>query len=503
MTTAIVAARPTTTGGEGDVDLLSADLRDLLTTFEAEGHLRHVSGADWNLELGAITELLALRDGPALLFDSIKGYPDGFRVLTNLLNSPARVGRLFGLPSEVRGVQLVRALRERYTAIRPVEPLTVQAASFREASHRGTAIDLWEFPSPLWHEGDGGRYLGTGCAVVTRDRDTGWVNVGTYRIQVHDATTLGLFIERSHHGALILQRYWERGERAPIAVCIGMHTALLLGSFLAVPWGVSEYAWAGGLVGRPMEVVQGELTGLPLPASAEMVLEGYAPPPSEETRLEGPFGETFGYYARGARQEPIIRVELVQHRRDPVLVGAPPMRPPGSSSAAYLFRAANVWTEIERAGLPDVQGVWMIPAGSSSLLAVVSIRQRYAGHAKQVGLAMMSGRAGGAQLGRFVIVVDDDIDPADIDQVLWAMATRCDPETDLDVVRACASHFLDPRLSPEKRATGDTSAARAVIVACKPFSWKEQFPREVGTSPALRERILRDWPHLFRDGAGT
>jgi UbiD family decarboxylase len=477
--------------------LLSTDLRDVIASLEAAGHVKHVNGADWSLELGAITELMALRDGPALLFDDIKGYPRGQRVLTNLMNSPARVGMLMGLPPDVRGVALIRAIRERFNSLRPIDPVTVDRAFFREETHRGDDVDLWEFPSPLWHEQDGGRYIGTGCIVVTREPNEGWVNVGTYRLQVHDRNTLGLFIERAHHGALILQRYWERGERAPIAIAIGVTPSVLLGSFLAIPWGVSEYAWAGGLVGKPIDVVTGEVTGLPLPSSAEIVIEGFSPPPDQTKRLEGPFGETFGYYASGARDEPVIEVELVQHRRDPILVGAPPMRPPGSSSASYLFRAANLWTEIERSGLPDVRGVWMIPSGASSLLAVVSIEQRYAGHAKQVGLAAMSGRAGGGQLGRFVIVVDDDIDPSDIDQVLWAVATRCDPEADIDVIRACASHFLDPRLPPDKRAAGDLSASRAVLVACKPFAWRKQFPREVGTSAELRERILRDWPELF------
>jgi 4-hydroxy-3-polyprenylbenzoate decarboxylase len=489
--------------GQPADSLAAADLRSVMEYLEADGQLRRVSGADWDLELGAITEMMALRDGPALLFDPVKGYPRGYSVLTNLMNSPRRVARLLGLPSDARGVGIVRAIRERFSAVRQIEPVVVDAAPHQEEVHRGADVNLWEFPSPLWHEGDGGRYIGTACCVVTRDPDAGWINVGTYRLQVHDETTLGLFIERSHHGSLILQRYWEMGQSAPVAVCIGVQPAMLLGGFLAIPWGVSEYGWAGGLIGQPLSVLAGELTGLPVPASSEIVIEGFCPPPAEERRLEGPFGETFGYYASGARDEPVIKVGLVQHRRDPVLAGAPPMRPPGSSSAAYLFRAANVWTEIERSGLPDVRGVWMMPAGSSSLLSVVSIRQRYAGHAKQVAQAAMSGRAGGGQLGRFVIVVDEDIDPSDVDQVLWAVATRCEPETDIDVIRACASHFLDPRLPPEKRAAGDFSSSRAVIIACKPFHWRDRFPREVGTSPELRERILKDWAELFGTGVSS
>jgi 4-hydroxy-3-polyprenylbenzoate decarboxylase len=272
---------------------------------------------------------------------------------------------------------------------------------------------------------------------------------------------------------------------------------VLIGAFLGIPWGTSEYRWSGGLMGRPVQTVKGEFTGLPLPASAEIVIEGTCPPPEVESRIEGPFGETIGYYASAPDARPVIRVESVQHRREPILVGAPPLRPPASSSASYLFRAANVWNQIERAGVPDVRGVWMIPAGGSSALAVVSIRQRYGGHAAQVAQAVMTGTAGGGLLGRFVIVVDEDIDPSDVDQVLWAVATRCDPADCIDIIRRCTSQYLDPRLPPDKRAVEDYTLSRAVIDACRPFHWKDQFPRPVGTSPELQTQIRRDWPELF------
>jgi len=274
-----------------------------------------------------------------------------------------------------------------------------------------------------------------------------------------------------------------------------------MGGFLAFPWGTSEYNWVGGLLGRPVEIVKGELTGLPIPADAEIVIEGHVPPPSVERRTEGPFGETTGYYASDPDERPVFKVELVQHRFDPIIVGSPPLRPPASSSASYLFRAANLWSEMERAGVPDVRGVYMLPAGGSSFWAVISIRQRYGGHAKQAAQAAMGGRAGGGQLGRFVVVVDDDIDPSDVDQVLWAIATRCDPESSIDIIRHCTSQYLDPRLPPEKRQTRDYTMSRAVIDATRPFAWKEQFPRPVGTSRELKDKILADWPELF-SGAG-
>ncbi len=477
--------------------LLGTDLRSLIEELDRQGELRRIADVDWNLDIGAVTEMLALRDGPALLFDRIPGYPAGFRVLTNLINNPRRVGMLFGLPKETGGIEIVRALRQRMTNLTPVEPVEVRNAPFEEVSYAGADVNLFSLPAPLWHEHDGGRYLGTACAVVTRDRDAGWVNLGTYRVQVHDERTLGLYLEPAHHGNLIMQRYWERGEAAPIAVCIGVQPAVLMSAFLGVPWGTSEYRWAGGLLGQPIETIPGEFTGLPLPASAEIVVEGRCPPPSQESRVEGPFGETIGYYASAPDERPIIHVEALHHRRDPILVGAPPLRPPASSSASYLFRAANVWNYIERAGVPEVQGVWMIPSGGSSALAVVAIRQRYPGHAAQAGAAAIVGTGGAGLLGRFVIVVDEDIDPSDVDQVLWAIATRCDPEESIDIVRNCTSQYLDPRIPPAKRAADDYRMSRAVIDACRPFPWRSAFPRPVGTSPELQARLLRERSDLF------
>jgi len=478
-------------------NLLGTELREVLRTLEARGELRQVDEADPRLEVGAITEMMALRDGPALLFDHLRGHPAGYRVLTNLINSPRRVGMMFGLDAGASGIEIVRAIRERFGTLKMVEPVMVQHADFAEETVRGDDINMLKFPSPWWHEHDGGPYIGTGCSVVMRDPEGGWINLGTYRVQVHDERTLGLMVQPQHHGSLIMRRYWEAGQDCPVAVVIGTSPAVLMGSLLALPWGTTEYAWAGAVTGRPVEVVAGEVTGLPLPASAEIVIEGVVPPPTEESRTEGPFGETLGYYGGGESQQPVIRVQQIQHRRDPIMLSAPPLRPPASSSASYLFRAANLWDEIERAGVPDVRGLWMHPAGSSSFLCIISIRQRYGGHVKQVAQAAMSGRAGGGQMGRFVIVVDEDIDPSDIDQVLWAVSTRCDPETSIDVIRNCASNYLDPRITPEKRAQKDFTMARAVIDACRPYPWREKFPRAVGTSAEYQAQILRDWPELF------
>ena len=475
-----------------------ADLRAFVERADQQGELRRVDGADWNLEIGALTELVAFQPNPpALLFDRIQGYPAGYRVLTNALNNQRRVAWALGLPDEARGVDLVQGVREKLRGFQPIPPREVEGGPVCENVLSGSDVDLWRFPVPHWHEGDGGRYIGTGCQVITRDEQTGWINVGTYRVQAHDRAVAGLYMSPGRHGRAAMEPYWARGESAPVLVVCGGDPTMMVASAQFFPWQVSEYDYLGWIRGEPLEVVRGEYTGLPMPATAEIVLEGEVPPPGREHHPEGPFGEWTGYYASGERAEPIIHVKNVYHRRDPVLHGTPPLRPPASSSGAYLFRAALVWDALETAGISDLRGVYQLESGASFLLLVISLKQRYNGHARQAAMAA-SGTRAGAYMTKFTIVVDEDIDPSNPLDVLWAIATRCDPETSIDVIRQCWSTPLDPRLSPEKRAAGDFSASRAIIDATRPFAWRDQFPPVSAVSPALKQQMLEKYASLLR-----
>ncbi len=165
-----------------------ADLRDWLEEVDKMGELKKIDGADWDLEVGCITGLNAKRkDSYALLFDSIKGYPSGFRVITGSLGTPSRVALAFNLSTTYSSAELMEALRQKLVIAEsnltkfPTE--VVKTGPVLENVHSGDDIDLFKFPAPKWHEQDGGRYIGTGCAVVTRDPDTGKINLGTYRIR--------------------------------------------------------------------------------------------------------------------------------------------------------------------------------------------------------------------------------------------------------------------------------------------------------------------------------
>ena len=180
------------------------------------------------------------------------------------------------------------------------------------------------------------RIIGSGSIVIMRDPDGGWINASIYRVQVHGRNRVTIqFDHPGRHGAIIARKYWEQGKACPVAVVNGEDPALFIAGFEYLPPGQSEYDFAGGIKGEPIEVLDGPLTGLPLPAQAEIILEGELLPPSEETLLEGPFGEFTGYYAAEKRPVP---GDAGQGRASPQR--SDPARLAADEAAALPFRAA-------------------------------------------------------------------------------------------------------------------------------------------------------------------
>jgi UbiD family decarboxylase len=353
------------------------------------------------------------------------------------------------------------------------------------------------FPAPKWHEDDGGRYIGTECIVITRDPDSDWVNLGTYRVQVHDKNTLVVFIEGGKHGDVIRRKYWERGQPCPMVVSVGQSPVLgAVGASTPGP-NVSEYAVAGSRIGRPIEVIRGKHTGIPFPADAELVFEGFMPPPQEVAVPEGPFGEWPGYYASNSRLEPVLQVKAIYHRNDPIIIGAPPVKPTLSALSEGVggsshIRAAALWDDLDAAGVPGIKGVWKMAGGGPRFINVIAIEQQHAGHAKMAGLVAV-GCGSNAYLGRIVIVVDHDIDITNSAEVMWALATRWDPKTQTDIIDGCWTGYIDPRLPPEKRDNGDVTTSRIIIYAVRPFHWKDDFPKANEVDREFAESVVKKW----------
>ncbi len=471
------------------------DLRDLLMRFDEMGELERIDGADWNLEVGAVSETMAARDpgrSPALLFDNIPGYPEGFRILSGAANALKRLAVVLDLPEPRVETDLVKSLRARMQHdFTPIPPVEVKTGPVMDNVMRDDEVDLLSFPAPFVHEHDGGRYIGTDDAVIMRDPDTGWINAATYRVMVHDRNTAAIWMSPGKHGRMISEKFFAKGESCPVLISCGQDPILFLAAHQELDHGLDEFAYAGGQRGRPIEIIPSELHGLPVPARAEVVLEGEIVP--GETRLEGPFGEFMGYYASNATELPIVRVRRVYWRNDPILTLAVPSRPPENFTfARAAVKSAMIWNEVEKAGLPGVEGVWCHEAGAGRLFNVIAIKQLYPGHASQAGMLASNCHAGN-YAGRWVVVVDEDIDPSNMFDVVWAMSTRCDPPEDIQYIKRAWSTPLDPLLR-----TPPWQNNRSVVDACRPYDWRDEFPKVAEASPGLKRTIEDKWPHLYK-----
>ncbi len=471
------------------------DLRAWLSKIAEAGELKQVDGANWDLEIGCLTALNWAKPNPsALLFDNIQGYPKGFRVLTGSTSTARRVSLTFNLPETDGVVDLINLFRTNLKKwdrdVNNYKPVWVKTGPILENVMKGDQINLWKLPVPRYHEEDGGRYLGTGDAVITQDPDTGAPNMGTYRIMVQNEKTTALFITSGKHGRIHYEKYHGQGKACPILISVGHHPLVFRVACHEVP-PAQEFNYIGAVAGEPMKVIREEVTGLPMPADSEIVIAGFCPP--GKTMPEGPFGEWTGYYASGETPAPIVEVERVYYRNNPVIMGSPPGKAPSDSSFYRgIITSANLYNDLEAAGVPDVRGVWMGEA-ANQMLVIVAIKQRYAGHAKQTAL-LASQLARKGFFGRYVIVVDEDIDPTNIQEVLWAVCTRSDPEKDIDIIRRCWSTVMDPIIRKQKGAGFFNS--RAIIDACKPFEWINEFPQEIKISPELIERVKAKWKNL-------
>jgi len=453
------------------------DLRQWMAEADRLGELRTVTGASWQEDIGLCAEaVLHADDGPAVLFDQVPGCAKGFRLLMNIFAGRRR-NMTFGFPDELTKQELSTAYYDAYLRDPKIIPHeVVDDGPVFENIVTGTDVDLTVFPSPVWHEQDGGRYIGTGCYSVTEDPDEKWLNLGTYRAMLHDKRSVGVLMVPGKHGHIHREKYFARGERMPLVMVLGGDPmAFFYGGFEA-PYGVCELDIIGGIRGRPIKVVRGKITGLPFPADAEIVLEGYLDPNRRE--IEGPFAEWTGHYAGGASAAPVLEVEAIYHRNDPILLGVPPMGKGAEEMSRYraVIRSAVLKQNILDAGVPDIRAVWCHEIGGARMLHGIAITQRYPGHARQAGHIAAQCRAA-VYAGKFVVVVDDDVDVSNLEELIWAMITRSDPATSIDIIQGAWTSPADPRVTPEQRAAGDLTNSRAVIDACRPYHWRNQFPR--------------------------
>ncbi|HZA56314.1 MAG TPA: UbiD family decarboxylase [Candidatus Udaeobacter sp.] len=469
------------------------DLRDWLELVDALGELKQVRGANSEEDIGAITEMLDhAEESPCVLFDEIPNYKPGYRVLVNGMGSRKRQALTLGLDTmDASHERLLQFWRELLKGFTPLPPVFVKRGAVQENILRDHDVNLDAFPAPVWHPLDGGRFIGTASINIMRDPDTGIINAGTYRNQVFDRNSIGIRAAPPHDGGIIKEKYMQRGQPCPIVTVVGSDPLLFLASCVQGPaYGESELDWAGGVRGSPIEVIQGEITGLPIPAHAEIALEGFIT--TNEFSKEGPYGEWMGYYQDGYPQDRVVRIHRIYHRDDPILLGCPQGKPPHEDNRflAYL-RAGMIWDQLEKAGVPGVCGVWTPPEGGNRLMTVVALKTQYLGHAKQAGL-IASQCSGGIEMNRLTVVVDDHVDVTNIQDVVWAILARCDPERGVEIIKDTKGSRIDMAIAPDKRELNANS--RMIIDATTPFTWKnDPLAGDIISTPERTRKILARW----------
>jgi 4-hydroxy-3-polyprenylbenzoate decarboxylase len=257
-----------------------------------------------------------------------------------------------------------------------------------------------------------------------------------------------------------------------------------------LPYGSSEYDVVGALRGAPVEVIESHVTGLPVPAHAEIVAEGFIDPDPKSYRDEGPFGEFTGYYSKGRNPRPWLDVKRVLHRDTPIFWGTTVGRPPTANVMIHsLAKTASLWTQLNQMKIPGIQSVCFHP-GAGRFWAVISVKQMYPAHGRHVGVA-----AFGTVVGNYgvkgIIVVDDDIRADDWDRVMWALSVRYNPVTDTEIIKQGRSTPLDPSLPPEKRFI----TSRILMDATIPYEWTEK-PELVDLDKEMAEKVKNRW-HEF------
>ncbi|MEE2662110.1 MAG: UbiD family decarboxylase [Pseudomonadota bacterium] len=471
------------------------DLRQWLEEAEKLGEVKHVQGASWERDIGMASEVVQHNEkAPCVVFEDVPGTIEGSRVLVNFF-AAKRMNMTLGFPSDLSKIELTDAFRQAYMEnMKEIPHVTVDDGPVLENVLEGDDIDVEAFPTPMWHEDDGGRYIGTGSYNVTRDPDTGWINIGTYRVMVQSKNEVGFYISPGKHGRIHRDKFEASGEPMPALIVAGGDPMTFLMGCSEVPPNMCEFDVVGGFRGEAMKMIEGKHTGLPFPADAEVVLEGFVHP--TKRKEEGPFGEWTGYYGSKMREEPIMEVKAVYHRNNPILLGCPPQRPP-DELARYraVTRSALLKENIAKAGVPDVEAAWLHEVGTARMLIGVSIKQRYPGHAKQAGHIACQCHVG-AYAGKYVIVTDEDIDVSNLEELIWAMLTRSDPAESIEIIRGTWSTHLDPRIPPEDKAKGNLTNSRAIIDACRPFHWKDDFPPVNAPSPGLAKEARDKWGHL-------
>ena len=432
------------------------DLRDFLAQLEARGELKRITQEiDPHLEMTEICDRTLKQGGPALLFENPKGHT--IPVLGNLFGTPERVARALGQESvaALRDVgHLLAFLKEpeppksvkdlwdklpQFKQVLNMPAKVVKDAPCQQVVLEGAEVDLSKFPIQTCWPDDAGPLITWGLTVTKGPRKERQ-NLGIYRQQLIGRNKV-IMRWLAHRGGALDYRDWQQahpGQPFPVAVALGADPATILGAVTPVPDTLSEYAFAGLLRGAKTEVVKCLSHDLQVPATSEIVLEGFLYPGEEAD--EGPFGDHTGYYNEVERF-PVFTIERITHRKNPIYHSTYTGRPP--DEPAVLGVALNeVFVPLLQKQFPEITDFYLPPEGCSYRVACVSMKKQYPGHAKRVMFGVWSFLRQ-FMYTKFVIVTDDDINVRDWQDVIWAITTRMDPARDCTIIENTPIDYLD------------------------------------------------------------
>ncbi|MDD5319184.1 MAG: 4-hydroxy-3-polyprenylbenzoate decarboxylase [Methylococcales bacterium] len=482
------------------------DLRDFIKQLEKQGELKRVTiPVDPYLEITEICDRTLKQGGPALLFENPTGY--NIPVLANLFGTPHRVAMGMGAESvtELRGIgELLATLKEPeppkgmkdawekfpvYKQVLNMAPKLVSSPPCQELVREGDEIDLSVYPiQTCWPE-DAAPLI-TWPLVITKGPNKDRQNLGIYRQQVIGKNKV-IMRWLTHRGGALDFKEWQKaypGKPFPVSVALGADPATILAAVTPVPDTLSEYAFAGLLRGSKTEVANCLINDLHVPASAEIVLEGFIYP--DETAWEGPFGDHTGYYNE-VDEFPVFTIERITQRQAPIYHSTFTGRPP--DEPAVLGVALNeVFVPILQKQFPEIVDFYLPPEGCSYRMAVISMKKQYAGHAKRVMLGTWS-YLRQFMYTKFVIVVDDDVNVRNWEDVIWAITTRMDPARDLTILENTPIDYLD--------FASPVSGLGSKVGFDATNKWPGETTREWGKpivmSPEIIKKVDSIWDSLF------
>ena len=487
------------------------DLRDFIAQLEQMGELKRVSTpVSPHLEMTEICDRVLRAGGPAILFENPTGFD--IPVLGNLFGTVRRVALGMGqnVSTEAEALTKLREVGQVLAVLNEPEPpkgfkdaweklpllkqvLTmspkqVSSAPCQDVVIEGKDVDITRLPVQHCWPGDVAPLITWGLT-VTRGPNKTRQNLGIYRQQVLGPNKV-IMRWLAHRGGALDYRDHQLanpGQPFPVAVVLGCDPATILGAVTPVPDTLSEYQFAGLLRGKKTELVRCLGSTLQVPASAEIVLEGFLNP--GETALEGPYGDHTGYYNEQA-EFPVLTIERITMRKNPIYhstyTGKPPDEP------AMLGVALNeVFVPLLQKQFPEITDFYLPPEGCSYRLAVVSIRKQYAGHARRVMMGVWSFLRQ-FMYTKFIIVVDDDVNIRDWKEVVWAMTTRMDATRDTMLVDNTPIDYLD--FASPVAGLGSKMGLDATN------KWPGETSREWGTpithDPAVKARVDAMWAEL-------